>query len=194
MLVEIVREFNGYNNGKIGLSQRQLAERLHTTNFGKIGNAIAELMEHGLVDVSTEGKWKQRMAREYRLTFVTSGDRNHLRAATNEYRDWVRDKSSADDVSARRRVSADDVSAGKRTPADDVSAKIAAHRRKTIVSQDLPADDVSPLISKPSHGPATGSSNEHKTPSKDPENTGGDFSASDLTPQGRAFAARVMGR
>lgn len=134
ILFEIARAFNGYNNGKIGLSQRQIADRLNTTNFRAIGKGIAELMEHGLIDVTMEGQWKQRMAREYRLTFISTGDAMHLRHATNEYRDWLPEKSCADDVSAEKAISADDVSAAPRKSADDVSARIASHRRKTANS------------------------------------------------------------
>lgn len=170
VLVEIARAFNGYNNGKIGLSQRQLAERLNTTNFRAIGRAVAELMEHGLIDVAAEGQWKQRMAREYRLTFVTTGDNYNLRAATNDYRDWTPRKSSDDDVSARGRVSADDVSAGAGKAADDVSAKIAAHQRKTANFQNGAADDVSSLIVKPYPSGAASDADGFQTAETPPEN------------------------
>jgi hypothetical protein len=64
LLVEVVREMNGYNNGSIALSQRQMASRLGSSNFRKIGRGIAELMEHGFIDVAVEGQWKTRMARQ----------------------------------------------------------------------------------------------------------------------------------
>jgi hypothetical protein len=34
--------------------------------------AIAELMQHGLLDLSAESVWRERRAREYRLTFVNT--------------------------------------------------------------------------------------------------------------------------
>lgn len=165
-LVELVREMNGYNNGAIGLSQRQLSERLRTTNFRAIGRAIAELVTHGFVDVSTEGRWKQRLAREYRLTFVNTGAPGHYRPATNDYQLWQPQKSCADDVSAEKSCSADDVSASPRSPADDVSARIDAHRGKTAKLASFSADDVSSLISKPYRG-------ARNEPLDTPENAGG---------------------
>lgn len=150
VLIEIAREFNGYNNGIIKLSQREIAERLTTTNYRKISAAVAELMEHGFIDIAVEGTWIDRQARLFRLTFITTGDRNHLRPASNDYRGWMpREKLAGDDVSAETTRPGDDVSAEPKKPADDVSAKIAAFRRKTANSQNAPADDVSSLICKP---------------------------------------------
>lgn len=201
VLFEIARAFNGYNNGKIGLSQRQLAERLNTTNFRAIGKAIAELMQHGLIDVTTEGQWKQRMAREYRLTFVTTGDAFHLRAATNDYRDWTPQKSSDDGVSARKPVPADNVSARQLNPADNVSAKIAAHQRKTANSQNGAADNVSSLIGKPypsRAASACGGDQTAETPPENPLNHGGPSVADcngyePVRPEALAMLAKLNG-
>jgi hypothetical protein len=119
---------NGYNNGQIGRSQRQLAEALGTTNFRAIGKGIAELMEHGFIDVTAEGQWKARQAREYRLTFVST----KAASATNDYRAWVKqEKSRADMASAECRVAAQAASSAGRKLDDAASARIAAHRRKT---------------------------------------------------------------
>jgi hypothetical protein len=104
VLVEIVREMNGYNNGNIVLSQRQIASRLNTSNFRKIGRGIGELMQHGLIDVAVEGQWKTRMARQYRLTFVNSGKPGHYRPATNDYVHWTAAKKSRADAPSARAV------------------------------------------------------------------------------------------
>jgi hypothetical protein len=151
VLSQIIRRFNGYNNGKIAVSQREIADELRTTNFRKIARAFAELVEHGLLDVTTEGQWKERMAREYRLTFISTSSGGNHRQATNEYLAWtpLQRKSGADDVSAATDISAEDVSAERQKPADDVSARIAQHRRKTVDRQKTSADDVSTLIDKP---------------------------------------------
>ncbi|MES2119034.1 MAG: hypothetical protein V4513_00475 [Pseudomonadota bacterium] len=124
---------NGYNNGEIGRSQRQLADALATTNFRAIGRGIAELMEHGFIDVTAEGQWKARQAREYRLTFVST----KTAGATNDYRAWVKpEKSCADTASTESRVAAQAVSPAARKLDDAASARIAAHRRKTAKSAD----------------------------------------------------------
>src|SRR6478609_11251332 len=83
ILVELVARMMGYNNGRIAVSQRQLVEALGCSPR-KVVRAVAELMEHGLLDVQIEGKWKERMAREYRITFVSTKGRS----ATNEYIHW----------------------------------------------------------------------------------------------------------
>ena len=99
ILVEVVREFNGYNNGQIAISFAQLTERLGNTNRSKISKAFAELVEHGLVDVETDGDWKQRHAREYRLTFVSTTPNDKHKPATNDYLNWKpAQKSSGNDA------------------------------------------------------------------------------------------------
>lgn len=129
VLVELVAAMNGWNNGEIALSQRTLATALSTTNYGAIGRAIAELMEHGFIDVMVEGQWKERLARQYRLTFVSTKSAN----ATNDYRSWEAPvKSGAEKASAEGLQSADTASAGTRKFDDAASARIAAHRRKTV--------------------------------------------------------------
>ncbi len=89
ILVEITRRFNGFNNGSIGMSQRELGARLGSQNWKMIGRGIAELVDHGFLDVSAEGLLQEKRAREYRLTFVSTTDRyGRSVAATNEYRHW----------------------------------------------------------------------------------------------------------
>lgn len=150
VLVEIVRRMDGFNNGKIAISQREIAERLGTSNFRAIGKAIAELMQHGFLEVSAEGEWAQRKAREYRLTFVSTQKGHLIIPATNDYLHWTpREQSGADDVSANNAKSADTSSAERTIPADHVSARIAGHQRKTAIPAKSAADDVSSLISKP---------------------------------------------
>ena len=88
VLTEILAAFNGYNNGSIVVSQRQIADALGNGNFRKIGRAIAVLIERGLLDIATHSVWKQRLAREYRLTFITSESPPYTRPASNEYLAW----------------------------------------------------------------------------------------------------------
>lgn len=146
ILTEMVLAMNGYNNGHIAISQRQLALRLRTSNFGKIGRAIGELMEHGLIDIALEGKWKQRLAREYRLTFVSSGKPGHYRPATNEYRSWSPHQFGDDKGSAESSIAASPSSAKQQVAADTASADFLLYTRKAKIP---PADASSSLISKP---------------------------------------------
>jgi hypothetical protein len=135
----------GYNNGKIAVSQRQLVEVLGCSPR-KVVRGIAELMEHGLIDVQTEGKWKERMAREYRLTFVST----KTRSATNEYVHWKPTLKSGATPSVSRTFQSDTgVKAGV---ADPVSAEVTPlhpRRRKTANSEKPPAAEEVSLIFKP---------------------------------------------
>ncbi len=182
ILYELLRRFNGYNNGSVAMSQREIGEAIGTKNYGSIGRAIAQLMDHGLINVTTEGKWKEREAREYRLTFVTTTrDGRHV-TATNDYIHWTADrpraKSGADHVSAKKSVSAEGGSAGRGKLAEDVSARIAQSRRKTAVVTKAAAEDVSPLIGKPYPVAEMG---QEKPPRIKPQNLAADHFASDMS-------------
>lgn len=89
ILTEIVARMNGYNNGSIAISLTQICTALGNSNRRKASLAIAELMQHGFIDVTAEGDRQERMAREYRLTFVNSVSNGKFVAATEEYRNWT---------------------------------------------------------------------------------------------------------
>lgn len=147
ILVELVLGMNGYNNGSIGLSQRQIADRLRTSNFRRIGRSVAGLMEKGLIDVSAEGQWKQRMARQYRLTFVNTGSNGRYHQATNDYRNWrPGGESGAETASAIGADPAEAVSSTSTQPAEAPSAAFNDNPPKLSFG---PAEPVSSLISKP---------------------------------------------
>ncbi|MGB5778289.1 MAG: hypothetical protein WBH10_04360 [Allopontixanthobacter sediminis] len=103
VLVEIVARMRGYNNGTITVSYKQLAHSLNRKNEAKIGKAIASLIMHGLVEITAESNWKDRRAREYRLTFVNTTDAiGRPIAATNDYLAWRAPASDATTVVARK--------------------------------------------------------------------------------------------
>ena len=136
---------HGYNNGKIAVSHRELRDALRCSQR-KIVRGLAELMEHGLIDVTAHGKWKERMAREYRLTFVSTKQA----AATNEYRNWTpRTESGASAVGAMQLKSAAAVGAKTAATGSAVEADVGAFRPETANSQNQPASGVGALISKP---------------------------------------------
>ena len=130
VLLSILSRFNGYNNGAIGCSYREIGEDLGNQNFGRIAKAIADCMARGLLDIAAESIWKERHSRQYRLTFIASGNPPFIKPATNEYRDWSR-KNGADNVSADASPSAEDASARPKMSAEAVSAVEIAKARKT---------------------------------------------------------------
>lgn len=146
VLVELVARMNGYNNGAIAVSQRELVEALGCTSR-KIVSAVTELLEHGMLDVLAEGQWKARLARQYRLTFISTKTAH----ATEEYRQWTpRPKQSgASHAEAVKRRSASHAEARELGLASHAEAAIKLHRRKTANSQNAPASHPAPLIDKP---------------------------------------------
>lgn len=104
VLIELVLRFDGRNNGQIGASFDTLASRLGNTNRRAIGAAIAELVDRGFIGIEAAADRHHHKAREYRLTFVsTGGERAHC-AATNDYIGWAA-SLSADSADVRRRPS-----------------------------------------------------------------------------------------
>ena len=75
---EVLRRFNGFNNGAIAVSYEQIGERIKgrnqcRPNNGRIARAMVSLMEHGFIAEPTLESWTERRAREYRITFIASG-------------------------------------------------------------------------------------------------------------------------
>ena len=93
--MEVVRNFNGYNNGEIAVAYSHLIQRLSNQNKRKIGQAFADLMNHGFITTEADADWKGKRAREYRLTFVNTTPGGRHKPATNDYKDWVRPKQKA---------------------------------------------------------------------------------------------------
>lgn len=153
VLTEILAAFNGYNNGEIAVSHRQIADALGNSNFRKISRAIVVLIERGLLDIATDAVWKQRLAREYRLTFITSRKPPFTQPASNDYLLWGR--NGADTVSAERRQSADGASANSILAVDSPSARPVQKPQKCGARSKISADDASALIVKPYQGPKT---------------------------------------
>lgn len=162
VLTEILGRFNGYNNGLIGISSRELCARLNTTNARRISDATRELFESGLIDIAVEGRWKARQARLFRLTFINSGKAPPYQHATNEYTvNPAKAFSRADNASARKPRFAERASAGTLGLADTASAANLANPPFGGLAS---ADTASALIFKPYQGPVN---TEAQTPIDD---------------------------
>jgi hypothetical protein len=84
VLLALCAKHNGFNNGMIGMGFRELAEAMDSQNHGANGKALCQLMERGLVALERSYPKGQRLANEYRLTFVAMADA----PATNDYLNW----------------------------------------------------------------------------------------------------------
>ncbi|MBB6190566.1 hypothetical protein FHS51_000779 [Sphingobium wenxiniae] len=137
ILVELVARMNGYNNGHIALSVAEICTALSNSSRSRAAKAIAELMEHGFIDVTHEAMWKERKAREYRLTFVTTAYPPF--GATNDYRNWEpRKQNSGNGVlpetpSTGNGVLPDAVSTG-----NGALPRLLAHQRKSAKNGKSP--------------------------------------------------------
>jgi hypothetical protein len=88
ILMEVLARFNGFNNGDINLDIRTATAALCKKNQAEAGEAFAELMQLGLLDLAEGCIWQQRRSRRWRLTFATTGHPPNVRRATNDYERW----------------------------------------------------------------------------------------------------------
>ena len=61
VLIEIARGYDGFNNGRIGLSIRKVAERCNIAP-GTAKRAFEELQERGFIDCVTKGAFSRKTA------------------------------------------------------------------------------------------------------------------------------------
>jgi hypothetical protein len=127
IMLELVRRHDGFNNGRIGASQRDLAAALNTTNLRAIGAACAELIERGFLAIEREAERWNRHAREYRVTWLPMGEPPNRRPPGDEWRAF-----SSDDEASSRNLNRDDEASSRTPPLDDkASSRILASRQKT---------------------------------------------------------------
>lgn len=154
MLVALTARMNGYNNGSIAMSVREFetALRCSPTNVGK---ATVELFSHGFIDISAEGEWKARKARQFRLTFVNTVKNNHFVGATNDYLNWEKPpeklKSSASTAKAEELDSASATIAPVRSFDAAAEARIRASRQKSADFKNDAASTAVTLINSHTH-------------------------------------------
>jgi hypothetical protein len=79
---------NGYNNGKIGFSIHAISAALGNQNHASTAKAVVELIQKGFIECTSDADRRLSKAREYRLTFIPSGERSRCQRATHEYLDW----------------------------------------------------------------------------------------------------------
>jgi hypothetical protein len=160
VLSEILRRFNGYNNGEIAISYEELGSRLRGANNarpnnGRLARSIAKLIDHGFLAEPTPGSWLQRRAREYRLTFISSGKAPPYRPATNEYRQWAPTRKKNDGYAASpEQTLCGDAGSPEAIPAGDAgSPDNLKNGSFPLAGVSISGDAESPLICKPYGAP-----------------------------------------
>lgn len=86
-LYVVLERFNGFNNGRIGLSIDNLGAALGNQNHAANSRALVELMDRGFLECMAGANHVKSKAREYRLTFIESGNGGRDKA-TNEWKLW----------------------------------------------------------------------------------------------------------
>ena len=186
VLLGICARHTGFNNGKIALGFRDLAEWLNCHNHAANSEAIGELVVRGLLAVECEYPRAQRLSTEYRLTFMPTQDG----PATNDYLHWK--LGDAGTVQKRRvgnfgvamtatgkTVTVATVATGEETSRCDYHNGVDAN---PPFLSDPPVAIVATHIVQPSEGLS-------QSPSESPSYTGGPLSAA---PDAEELRARVL--
>jgi hypothetical protein len=81
VLIEIARAYDGFNNGRIGLSVRRASERCNIAR-GTASRAFVELQDRGFIECATKGGFNRKLphASEWKLTFWAATSRASWRA------------------------------------------------------------------------------------------------------------------
>lgn len=79
---------DGRNNGQIALTLKDIARELGGKNHGANAKAIAELIALGFIECTSGADHRQAKAREFRITFIPTGEGKRSQPATNEYQEW----------------------------------------------------------------------------------------------------------
>ncbi|GAA4718539.1 hypothetical protein H9L13_07770 [Sphingomonas lutea] len=87
MLVEFNRLYNGANNGKLFLSQRDAADRVGVTSHTTAAGYIEELADRGFLRIKAKGSFsvKTRRATTYVLTQHSHNDE----PASRDFKHWA---------------------------------------------------------------------------------------------------------
>ena len=84
VLLAICLKHNGFNNGRIAMSARDLAVAVDCQNHAANGEALAECILRGFLALESDFPKGKRLAREYRITFVPT----ERASATHDYLSW----------------------------------------------------------------------------------------------------------
>lgn len=92
VLEAIQREFNGFNNGRLCVSRDVIARRSGSKNHAANRKALGEAIERGLLVVEKVHPVGSRLAPEYRLTYISTGDHKSPVPATRDYLAWTEER------------------------------------------------------------------------------------------------------
>lgn len=79
---------DGFNNGHLALAIKDIGKDLGDQAHGANARAVAELIEKGFLEMTAEADRRQGKVREYRLTFIASGQGKSTTPASHDYEAW----------------------------------------------------------------------------------------------------------
>jgi len=88
VLMIFQRRHKGKDNGHLALSLTELCEAVGDQNRSANSKAVAELIDLGFLECTSGADHAFAKAREYRITFIPTGEGKSAKAATHEYEDW----------------------------------------------------------------------------------------------------------
>lgn len=174
VLLALCAKHNGFNNGVIGVGFREMATLVASGNNVANSKALCELMERGLVALARAYPKGQRLANEYRITFINCG----AEPATNEYLDW-RPGDAGTRAKAQKgnfRASVIETRSPSRVSVASTGEETSRFGSLNANNAKLPISVVSPVSVASTHivQPLGGSS---RSAPQSPRNTGGPLSA-----------------
>lgn len=117
-LLVMLERFNGFNNGRIGLSIDNLGAALGNQNHRANSRALIELMDRGFLECMAGANHVKSKAREYRLTFIESTGGK----ATNEWKLWQPPEKNGPEATATREWKPVEATATRRKPSVEATA------------------------------------------------------------------------
>ncbi|MEJ6594679.1 hypothetical protein, partial [Parasphingorhabdus sp.] len=86
LLFGFMRRLNGFNNGKLTYSAREMTDDVGA-HYSRVQEALDELIAGGFIVLTKQHPKISRLANEWRLTFAAYGQHENPIPATNEYKD-----------------------------------------------------------------------------------------------------------
>jgi hypothetical protein len=80
--------FNGHNNGEIRFGIHEIGAALGNQNHSANARAVAETIEKGFLECTSEANRAHGKVRTYRITFISTGKARSVAPATHEYESW----------------------------------------------------------------------------------------------------------
>lgn len=101
--IEVMRRYNGSNNGNIPFSCREISARLAVSK-DTASRGFNDLIDRGFIRITVDSAFnlKTKRSRRWRLTHEPAHTNSDSVRATNEWRDWKnKTRSDQRDISVR---------------------------------------------------------------------------------------------